>query len=282
MGGSCSRITCSEKYIQDFSRQTLAQETILKTSRFRYGPNTLNCHSHKWLTTWNIVLQKLIVAQLAKKFHARYSTRRSITVFTRVVTESPAFYMSCLRGPFEKFMDSHYYSESELGGGAVTVSFSKYLPWQAMHFLQRSTHFLKTWCRLLITSNFLASVLPLAGIAQKSHGVRSELNSVFGLEKVDRWNPIRISAIQSISRRMWFLGFSSHKKGATRQEISKWSTVCSTFSRSGWGVVRSASLVKGGTWKKSPSPHLHKVPTRSNKVSPWTLKMGFVTEFDTL
>jgi hypothetical protein len=28
--------------------------------------------------------------------------------------------------------------------GAVTVSFSKYLPWQAMHFLQRSTDFSKT------------------------------------------------------------------------------------------------------------------------------------------
>jgi hypothetical protein len=25
----------------------------------------------------------------------------------------------------------------------VTVSFSKYLPWQATHFLQRSTHFSK-------------------------------------------------------------------------------------------------------------------------------------------
>jgi hypothetical protein len=48
-----------------------------------------------------------------------------------------------VRGPFEKFMDSPYYSESELCGGAVTVSFTKYLPWQAMHFLQRSTHFTK-------------------------------------------------------------------------------------------------------------------------------------------
>jgi hypothetical protein len=48
-----------------------------------------------------------------------------------------------LRGPFEKFVDSPYYSESELCGGAVTTSFSKYLPWQAMHFLQRSTHFWK-------------------------------------------------------------------------------------------------------------------------------------------
>jgi hypothetical protein len=33
------------------------------------------------------------------------------------------------RGPFEKFVDLHYYPESELSGGAVTVSFSKYLPW---------------------------------------------------------------------------------------------------------------------------------------------------------
>jgi hypothetical protein len=48
------------------------------------------------------------------------------------------------RGPFEKFVDSPYYSESELYGGSVTVSFSKYLPWQAMYFLQHSTHFSKT------------------------------------------------------------------------------------------------------------------------------------------
>jgi hypothetical protein len=37
----------------------------------------------------------------------------------------------------------------------------------------------------------------MVGKAQKSHGARSELNSVFVLEKVDRWNPIRTSAIQS-------------------------------------------------------------------------------------
>jgi hypothetical protein len=40
-------------------------------------------------------------------------------------------------------VDSPYFSEPELRGGAVTVSFSKYLPWQAMHFLQRSIHFSK-------------------------------------------------------------------------------------------------------------------------------------------
>jgi hypothetical protein len=68
-----------------------------------------------------------------------------------------------IRGPFAKFVDSLYYSESELCEGAVTVSFSKYLPWQAMHFLQRSTQFSKTCCRLFITLKFLASELPFHG-----------------------------------------------------------------------------------------------------------------------
>jgi hypothetical protein len=127
----------------------------------------------------------------------------------------------------------------------------------------------------------LRNVLPRSSIfmvrkGQKSHGARSELNSVFGLEKVDRWNPIRTSAIQSRSRPMRFLGFSNHEKWAPRQEISKWSTVCSTFSRNGWSVVRSASFAKRGTWKKRPSPLLYKVSTRSNKVSPRTLHTALV------
>jgi hypothetical protein len=33
--------------------------------------------------------------------------------------------------------------------------------------------------------------------AQKSHGARCELNSMFGMEKVDRWDPIRTSCIRS-------------------------------------------------------------------------------------
>jgi hypothetical protein len=37
----------------------------------------------------------------------------------------------------------------------------------------------------------------MVGKVHKSHGARSELNSVSGLEKVDRWNPIRTSAILS-------------------------------------------------------------------------------------
>jgi hypothetical protein len=89
------------------------------------------------------------------------------------------------------------------------------------------------------------------GKTQKSHGARSELNSVFGLEKVDRWKHVRTSAIQSTSRTMRFLGFSNHENGAPRQEISKRLTVCSTFSRSGWSVVRSASFAEGGASKET-------------------------------
>jgi hypothetical protein len=36
-------------------------------------------------------------------------------------------------GPLERFVDSTYCFESEVCGGAVKVSFSKYLPWQAMN-----------------------------------------------------------------------------------------------------------------------------------------------------
>jgi hypothetical protein len=42
------------------------------------------------------------------------------------------------------------------------------------------------------------------------------------------------------ARPMWFLGFSNHEKEALRKDILKRSTVCGTFPRSGWSVVRSA------------------------------------------
>jgi hypothetical protein len=151
-------------------------------------------------------------------------------------------------------MDSPYYSESELCGGAV-VSFSKYLSWQAMHFLQRSTHFSKTCCRPLITSKFLVSELPF-------HGWKSP-EIAWG----EMW-----TCMADVLMRFHRSSFSKHEKEDPKQEISKWSTVCSMLSRSGWSVVRSASLAKGGTSKTRLSPHLHKVPTRSNKVSPRTLQ----------
>jgi hypothetical protein len=74
--------------------------------------------------------------------------------------------MVYVRGPSEKFVDSPYYSESELCGGAVTVSFFEVPPLVSdalLTFLQRSTHFSKTCCRPLITWKFLASELPFHG-----------------------------------------------------------------------------------------------------------------------
>jgi hypothetical protein len=61
----------------------------------------------------------------------------------------------------------------------------------------------------------------MVGKAQKLHGVRYELNSVFGLEKVDQWNSIRTSTIPSRSCPMRFLGFSNDENAVPRQEISK-------------------------------------------------------------
>jgi hypothetical protein len=61
----------------------------------------------------------------------------------------------------------------------------------------------------------------MVGKAEKSHGAKSEMNPAFGLGKVDQWNPIRTSAIQSRSCPMQLLGFSNNEKRALRQEISK-------------------------------------------------------------
>jgi hypothetical protein len=44
----------------------------------------------------------------------------------------------------------------------------------------------------------------------------------------------------------------------------------------GWSIVRSALLAKGGTSKNRPLLHLHKVPTRSDKVSARTFQMALV------
>jgi hypothetical protein len=119
-----------------------------------------------------------------------------------------------IRWPFAKFVDSPYHSESELCGGAVTVSFSKYLPWQAMHFLQRFTHFSETCCRPMITSKCLASEFPF-------HEARSGLydGCSNGVPPIHFFQAEH--RIQFRSRPMRFLGFSNHEKRAPGQEISK-------------------------------------------------------------
>jgi hypothetical protein len=126
--------------------------------------------------------------------------------------------------------------------------------------------------------NFLPwSSLFMVGKAQKSRGMRSGLDGGCsnGIPPIHFFQAEH--KIQFRSRPMWFLGFSNHVRGAPRQKISKWSTVCSMFPRSEWSVVRSSSLAKGCTWKKRPSPHLHKVLIRSIKVSPRTLKMALIS-----
>jgi hypothetical protein len=175
-------------------------------------------------------------------------------------------------------VDSAYYSQSELCGSEVTVSIPKYLPWQAMNFLQRSTHFSKTCCRPLITLKFLASELRFLG--WKSPEIaRGEIWIEFCVRlgksgSVEPHQNIRHTVQHSPMR---LLGFSNHEKGAPgRQEITKWSKDCTTFSKRGWSELRSAPFAKRETWKKRPSPHLYKVPTRSNKLSPRNFQTALV------
>jgi predicted ABC-type exoprotein transport system permease subunit len=94
-------------------------------------------------------------------------------------------------------LDSPYYSESELCGDVVTIFFFFEVHPLASNVLLTMLHLLLKNV-LQIVDHFEISCLSslfMVGKAQKSHGVGSELNSVFGLEKVDWWNPIRKSAV---------------------------------------------------------------------------------------
>jgi hypothetical protein len=109
----------------------------------------------------------------------------------------------------------------------------------------------------------------MVGKAHKSHGARSGLYGRW----TNRVSPISVSAsiatFQSRNADAPLRLLRHPKKGSFRTNVTP-------FSRSGWSVIRSASLAKGGTSKKRPSPHLHQVPTRSNKLSPRTLKTALV------
>jgi hypothetical protein len=111
-----------------------------------------------------------------------------------------------------------YYSESELCGSAVTVSFSKYIPWQATHFLQRSTHFSKTCCRYRWSlRNFLPlSSLFMVGEAQKSHGTRSGL---YGGCSNGVLQTIRIVTLESTVTELW------HKKPLLTFVATDWTEI---------------------------------------------------------
>jgi hypothetical protein len=138
-----------------------------------------------------------------------------------------------VRGPFAKFVNSPYWSDSELCGGAVTVPFSKYLPWQAMHFLQRSTHFSKTCCRQLITSKFLASEIgaPFSWLEKPRNLMGRDLDCMADVLMGIHQSTFSKPNPEFRSCPMRFLDFPNHEKGAPRQEISKLSTICSMFRK---------------------------------------------------
>jgi hypothetical protein len=104
----------------------------------------------------------------------------------------------------------------------------------------------------------------------------AQLNSVFRLENGSETLQLIHEAYGYDALRPW--KWSSELEVIKRSKSPvplSWSfqqTVCSTFCRHGWSIVRSASLAKGGTSKKRPSPHLHKVLTQSNEVSPQIFK----------
>jgi hypothetical protein len=177
-----------------------------------------------------------------------------------------------LRGPFAKFTDSPYLLRVETlwrcGDGLLFE-----VPSLASDAL------LTTLCPLLenvlqTVDHFVISCLgaPFPWLEKPRNRNRQDLNWILWSGGTPSEHPPYSPDLAP----MLFLGISNHEMGAPRQEISKWSTICSMFSRSGWSVVRSAQLAKAGISKKRPSLHLHKVPTRSNKVSPWTLQTAVV------
>jgi hypothetical protein len=85
----------------------------------------------------------------------------------------------------------------------------------------------------------------MVGKAQKSDGARSEVNSVFGLENVNRLNPLEHQAYSTDLTPCDFWAFLTMKRELRAKKFR--TDACSTFSRSGRSVVRSASLAKGST-----------------------------------
>jgi hypothetical protein len=158
-----------------------------------------------------------------------------------------------------------------------SVTIQNTWPWNifAVKVSKRATFFNNLYTRAVWKVRGLTLLLRI-GTCWRCGGERSGLYGGFsnGIPAIQFFQAEH--RIQFRSRHMRFLSFCIHEKGAPRQEISKWLTVCSTFPRSGWSVVRSASLAKGGTSKTRPSPHFHKVPTRSNKVSLRTLQTALV------
>jgi hypothetical protein len=116
----------------------------------------------------------------------------------------------------------------------------------------------------------------MVGKAQESHGARSGLygGCSDGVPPSTFSKPNTEFNLDLAPCDFW--AFQAMKRELQGKKFRLSSTVYSTFSRSGWSVVRSASLAKGGTSKKRSSPHFHKVLIRSNKVSPQSFQTVLV------
>jgi hypothetical protein len=86
-----------------------------------------------------IVVVVVVAAAALDIFSYQYTNETQISRYARVACKLSIFpetdelhltntyFFSQIQGPFAKFKDSPYYSDSDLCGGAVTVSFLKYL-----------------------------------------------------------------------------------------------------------------------------------------------------------
>jgi hypothetical protein len=103
----------------------------------------------------------------------------------------------------------------------------------------------------------------MVGKAQKSHGVRFELHGGCSNGVLQISVSASIANFQSRNAEAPLILLRHPKKGSFK-------TTVTSFSKSGWSVVRSASLAKGGTSKKRPSPHLRKFPNFANGPRTWS------------
>jgi hypothetical protein len=119
------------------------------------------------------------------------------------------------------------------------------------------------------------SSLFMVGKAQKLHGAMSGLyggcSSGVPAEQFSDPFPPYNSDLAPCD----FWAFPTMKRDLRSSSLS----LRQTFLRSGWSVVRSASLPKGGTSKKRQSPHLHKVAIWINKACPRSFQTAVLIYF---
>jgi hypothetical protein len=118
------------------------------------------------------------------------------------------------QGPFEKFVDSHYYSNLELCGDAVAVfPPPKLLPLASDALLTMPYPLLENVLQTVDHLKMSCFRAPFSWLVKPRNHMGRDLDCMVDV----LWG----SRIQFRSCPMQFLGFSTYEKGALRQEISK-------------------------------------------------------------